>query len=57
MRTRKPRRNAHQDVGTDPFESGFDAWEGVDEIAENYSWATCGPGKKPKRAPWSRLRL
>lgn len=49
MRTlRKSRRNAHQDVGTDPFEDGFDPWEGVDDIAEHYSWATAAPGKRPK---------
>lgn len=40
---RKPTRKAHQDVGTDPFEDGFDPWEGLDNIAENFTWATA-PG-------------
>lgn len=36
-------RKAHQDVGTDPFEGYGTGWDDLDDVAENFTWATCGP--------------
>lgn len=34
------RRKAHQDVGTDPFEGSGSGWDDLDDVAENFTWAT-----------------
>lgn len=33
-------RKAHQDVGTDPFEGIGSGWDELDEMAEDFTWAT-----------------
>lgn len=31
---------AHQDIGTDPFEATNISWDDVDDISDNFQWAT-----------------
>lgn len=37
------RRGLAQDTGTDPFEDMMGIWDGIDEIADDFTWATCAP--------------
>lgn len=40
---RRTRKNAHQDTMTDPFEGSGNIWDALDEIAEDFTWATAAP--------------
>lgn len=37
-------RKAHQDTMADPFEGSGSGWESLDDVAENFTWATCNTG-------------
>lgn len=36
-------RKAHQDTMADPFEGSGSGWESLDDVAENFTWATAAP--------------
>lgn len=40
----RKRRKLAQDIGTDPFEDLSGPWDGMDEMAEDFSWATAPIG-------------
>lgn len=53
------RRSLAQDTGTDPFEDLSGAWDGFDDIAEEFSWASAPPSGSAhhvRRHPRRRTR-
>lgn len=48
MRQHHKRRKAHQDTLTDPFEGLGTGWDDLDSIAEDFTWATAAPSRRPR---------